>query len=94
MVEYLKLRPKHSPPAPNDGRIQPKNYTATIHTEKGDIVIALYADKAPWAVNSFVYLAEQGWYNGSGFFRLYPGSSPRRATLQFGVGEPWICLLR
>jgi hypothetical protein len=32
-----------------------QSYTATLHTEKGDIVIELYADKAPWAVNSFVF---------------------------------------
>ena len=40
-----------------------KKYTATITTNQGDIKVELYPDKAPTAVNSFVYLAQQGWYN-------------------------------
>jgi cyclophilin family peptidyl-prolyl cis-trans isomerase len=50
-----------------------KNYLATIHTEKGDIVIELYADKAPLAVNSFIFLANQGWFEGVSFHRVIPG---------------------
>lgn len=50
-----------------------KNYLATIHTEKGDIVIELYADKAPLAVNSFIFLAKQGWFDGVSFHRVIPG---------------------
>jgi cyclophilin family peptidyl-prolyl cis-trans isomerase/protein-disulfide isomerase len=42
---------------------QSKTYSATISTTKGDIAVELYADKAPNAVNSFVYLAREGWYN-------------------------------
>jgi len=40
-----------------------KSYSATISTTKGDIVVDLFADKAPYAVNSFVFLAREGWYN-------------------------------
>jgi len=40
-----------------------KKYTATIETTRGDIQVELYPDKAPVAVNSFVYLAKQGWYD-------------------------------
>jgi len=47
-----------------------KTYTATIVTEKGDIVIDLYADKAPLAVNSFVYLAQKGFFDGVTFHRV------------------------
>ncbi len=50
-----------------------KQYIATIHTEKGDIVTQLFPDKAPLAVNSFVFLARQGWYNGVTFHRVIPG---------------------
>ena len=50
-----------------------KQYTATIHMEKGDIVIQLYPDKAPLAVNSFVFLANNGWFNGVTFHRVIPG---------------------
>lgn len=50
-----------------------KQYIATLHTEKGDITIQLYADKAPLAVNSFVFLSQQGWFNGVTFHRVIPG---------------------
>jgi cyclophilin family peptidyl-prolyl cis-trans isomerase/protein-disulfide isomerase len=50
-----------------------RQYVATLHTQKGDIVIQLYADKAPLAVNSFVFLAKQGWFDGVTFHRVLPG---------------------
>ncbi len=50
-----------------------KDYIATIQTEKGDIVLELYADKAPLAVNSFVFLAQQDWFDGVTFHRVIPG---------------------
>lgn len=48
-------------------------YVATLHTEKGDIVIELYADKAPITVNSFIFLAENGWFDNVTFHRVIPG---------------------
>lgn len=50
-----------------------KNYLATLKTDKGDIVIELFADKAPLAVNNFVFLAQNGWYEGVTFHRVLPG---------------------
>ena len=50
-----------------------RQYTATLHLDKGDILIHLYADKAPLAVNSFVFLAKNGWFNGVTFHRVIPG---------------------
>lgn len=47
-----------------------KSYTATVKTSKGDIVIKLYADKAPNTVNSFVFLAQKGFFNGLLFHRV------------------------
>jgi cyclophilin family peptidyl-prolyl cis-trans isomerase len=47
-----------------------KQYFATLHTGKGDIVIQLFPDKAPLAVNSFVFLARNGWFNGVTFHRV------------------------
>lgn len=73
LVNYFKLPAKAYTSCPPMTVDPSKQYTATIHTQKGDIVIQLYADKAPWAVNSFIFLAEQGWYNGSGFYRVIPG---------------------
>lgn len=50
-----------------------KQYIATIQTEVGDIVVELFPDVAPLAVNSFVFLAENGWFNGVMFHRVLPG---------------------
>lgn len=50
-----------------------KQYIATLHTEKGDIVIELYADKTPITVNSFIFLARNGWFDGIPFHRVIPG---------------------
>ncbi|MBI3175491.1 MAG: peptidylprolyl isomerase [Chloroflexi bacterium] len=50
-----------------------KQYLATLHTEKGDIVLQLYADKSPIAVNSFIFLARQGWFDGVTFHRVISG---------------------
>lgn len=49
-----------------------KQYTATLKTEKGDIVLQLFPDKAPMAVNSFVFLAREGWLNNMIFHRVIP----------------------
>ncbi len=48
-----------------------KTYTATITTENGDMTIELYPEAAPLAVNSFVYLASEGFYDGVTFHRVY-----------------------
>lgn len=47
-----------------------KKYTATIQTEKGDIVLKLFADKTPTTVNNFVFLAREGFYDGTIFHRV------------------------
>ena len=44
-----------------------KNYSATISTTKGDIIVDLFADIAQNTVNSFVFLAQEGWYDGLPF---------------------------
>jgi len=40
------------------------DYSATIHTSCGDIVIDLLEQKAPETVNNFVFLAREGYYDG------------------------------
>lgn len=49
------------------------SYTATLQTEKGDIIIELYPDFAPMAVNSFVFLAQNNWFDNVTFHRVLPG---------------------
>jgi cyclophilin family peptidyl-prolyl cis-trans isomerase len=50
-----------------------KQYTATLHTNKGDIVLQLFPEVAPTAVNNFVFLAREGWYDNVIFHRVLPG---------------------
>jgi cyclophilin family peptidyl-prolyl cis-trans isomerase len=56
---------------PPDMEIDPeKTYAARMETEKGEIVIELFADKAPKTVNNFVFLARQGFYDDIIFHRV------------------------
>ncbi len=50
-----------------------KTYTATITTNYGDIVIELLPKESPITVNSFVFLARQGFYDGVKFHRVVKG---------------------
>ena len=50
-----------------------KRYSATLKTEKGDIVVELYVDRAPVTVNNFVFLARDGYYDDTTFHRVIPG---------------------
>jgi cyclophilin family peptidyl-prolyl cis-trans isomerase len=47
-----------------------KEYKATIKTDKGEMVFKLHADKTPKTVNNFVFLARQGYYDGTVFHRV------------------------
>jgi len=49
-----------------------KTYTVTIKTDLGDVVATLDAKTAPVAVNSFVFLADQKYYNCNTFSRVLP----------------------
>ena len=49
-----------------------KKYTATFQTSKGKIVVDLFAKDAPVTVNNFVFLADEGFYNGTIFHRVIP----------------------
>ena len=47
-----------------------KSYTATLDTNHGEIVIELDAARSPLAVNNFVFLAGDGYYDGVIFHRV------------------------
>jgi cyclophilin family peptidyl-prolyl cis-trans isomerase len=49
-----------------------RKYSATLQTEKGDIVLQLFAAEAPITVNNFVFLAREGYYNDVTFHRVIP----------------------
>lgn len=50
-----------------------KSYTATLDTNHGEIVIDLDAGRSPLTVNNFVFLANDGFYDGVVFHRVIEG---------------------
>jgi peptidyl-prolyl cis-trans isomerase B (cyclophilin B) len=64
-----KPKPQFAGPPPM--KIDRKaTYTATMETSCGTIVIELDAKRAPQTVNSFVFLAKEGYFDGQYFHRL------------------------
>jgi cyclophilin family peptidyl-prolyl cis-trans isomerase/protein-disulfide isomerase len=73
MIPLGRLNEKKFSRCPEMAIDPEKQYTATLHTEKGDIVVALYPDVAPFAVNNFIFLAEKGFYDDNTFHRVVAG---------------------
>jgi len=67
-----------------------RKYFATVEMEKGgEFVIELYADKAPITVNSFVFLAREGFFNGVTFHRVLEGFMAQSGDpTGSGMGSP------
>ncbi len=70
-----------------------KSYTATFETTRGNVVVQLFADRAPVTVNNFVFLAKDGFYNGTKFHRviadfMVQGGDPQ-GTGTGGPGYKW-----
>jgi cyclophilin family peptidyl-prolyl cis-trans isomerase len=60
--------------APPSGTLDTsKSYTARFKTERGNIVVELYADRVPRTVENFVNLARAGFYDGTTFHRVISG---------------------
>ncbi len=59
----------HIPPLTIDVTAE---YTATIRTNLGTMIIDLFASQAPLTVNNFIFLANDGFYNGVIFHRVIP----------------------
>jgi len=47
-----------------------KSYSAILHTDKGDITVQLFEKQTPRTVNNFVFLAREGFYDGTIFHRV------------------------
>ena len=57
--------------SPPDMVIDPKkSYKAIMKTNLGEFTLELFADKAPQTVNNFVFLAREGFYDGTIFHRV------------------------
>lgn len=70
VIKLQLLEPRQFDECPPMTLDASKQYVATLHTQKGDIVIELFPDKAPLAVNNFIFLARKGWYDGVTFHRV------------------------
>jgi len=63
--------------------------TATIETNRGNIVIELFQDKVPKTVQNFMKLANDGFYNGLKFHRVIPDFMVQTGCPQgTGTGGP------
>lgn len=62
-----------------------KTYIATITTNEGQFQVLLFADQAPTTVNNFVFLAQEGFYDGIAFSFVEPGFSAQ--TGEPGTGD-------
>ena len=49
-----------------------RTYSATFDTSRGRIVVELFTKDAPKTVNNFVFLAREGFYDGTVFHRVIP----------------------
>jgi peptidyl-prolyl cis-trans isomerase B (cyclophilin B) len=73
-------RDVEAPAAKNDKFKRPEQVltrgepaTATVETSCGSFVITLDTEGSPETANSFAFLAEQGFYDGTVFHRIAPG---------------------
>jgi cyclophilin family peptidyl-prolyl cis-trans isomerase len=73
IIKLVRLQERQYTQCPPMTINEDKQYQATLHTTKGDIVIDLFADKAPVTVNSFIFLAKNGWFDDVPFHRVIPG---------------------
>lgn len=49
---------------------QTKQYFAVLKTSKGDVKLELFASETPFTANNFVFLAREGFYDGTKFHRI------------------------
>jgi cyclophilin family peptidyl-prolyl cis-trans isomerase len=73
LVEMTKLEERQFTECPPQVIDPARQYKATLHTTKGEIVIELLSEEAPMAVNSFVFLSQNDWFDGVMFHRVLPG---------------------
>lgn len=70
-----------------------QDWNVTITTTMGNIEMVLHGAEAPQAVANFLFLAENGFYDGTACHRLMPGSllqcGDPTATGQGGPGYSW-----
>ena len=88
-VRLELLRSKQYDSYPPNNLEEEGQYFARIELGIGEIIVQLYPDQAPLAVNSFIFLAEEGWFDGNLFYRVVPESYVESGDpTGTGFGEP------
>lgn len=92
VLSFLVLNVLISHAAENKGGKKMSSYppiTATIKTNKGDIRLKLFPDKAPLTVLNFVNLSKRGFYDNLTFHRVIQGFMIQGGCpLGTGTGDP------
>ncbi|MGH2627784.1 MAG: peptidylprolyl isomerase, partial [Anaerolineales bacterium] len=57
------------------------SYSARLRFDRFEIRIQLFPETAPLAVNNFVFLSREGWFDGAPVYRVLPG-------ILFETGDP------
>lgn len=68
--EAMAPKTKKYPSPPKLTLDKSKTYSATLTTSKGKLEVTLFADEVPNTVNNFVFLANEGFYDGTIFHRI------------------------
>ncbi|MBI0445985.1 peptidylprolyl isomerase [Deinococcus sp. DB0503] len=96
-VPFLSTAPVRSFKAPAWVIDPARMYRAVLKTNRGDMTVELYPQQAPKAVNSFVFLALNHFYDGTRFHRVVGGfmaqggdplSADPAQKAQWGTGGP------
>ena len=68
-----------------------KKINVALRTSQGDIIIELYSDKAPITANNFLRHLDEGFYDGSSFYRTVTiendNGTPKIEVIQGGIGD-------
>ena len=68
-----------------------KTYTAKLDTTVGDIYIDLHLEAAPLAVNNFIFLVQEGWFEDVPFHRVLEDFVAQTGELSgFGPGYTFV----
>ncbi|MEF2278847.1 peptidylprolyl isomerase [Deinococcus sp. YIM 134068] len=96
-VPYLSAQPVRTFKEPGWVIDPARTYRAVLTTSKGDVTVELAARQAPKAVNNFVFLALNRFYDGTRFHRVIDGfmaqtgdplSADAAQRTRWGTGGP------
>lgn len=86
MLFFAACAREPAPAAPDED----ETVLVRMKTEKGDIVFALYPERAPVTTANFLAYVDGGLYDGAAFYRTTrPDNDPMIEVIQGGLWAPW-----